>query len=55
MLSGIIFILVAWLVPELYEAHLWLSICLTIWGSLCILGSMLKWLLRFISAASEDY
>ncbi len=52
MISGIMFIIIAWSVSSM---PMWASICLTVWGSLCIMWSTLKVIVRFIKAGGEDY
>lgn len=56
MLSGIIFILISWLViPELPEPEhfLWLSIVLTVYGALKIMWSSYKVLYALFSANKD--
>lgn len=57
MLSGIIFILISWLVvpklPEFPEHFLWLSIVLTVYGALKIMWSLYKVLYALFSANKD--
>ena len=49
MISGIIFILISWLVPNF---PLWLAIVLTVFGAIKIQLSVLKYLLLFLKGAA---
>lgn len=49
MISGIIFILISWLVPNF---PLWLSIVLTVFGGIKIQVSALKYLILFLKGAA---
>lgn len=52
MISGIMFIIIAWCVSSM---PMWASICLTVWGSLCIMLSALKFAVRLFKVVGEDY
>lgn len=54
MISGSIFILISWLVIPHVPGLLWLSIILTIFGSIKILFSFFKFVVAFFKGSRED-
>lgn len=51
MISGIIFILISWLVPNFPQ---WLSIVLTVFGAIKIQVSALKYIILFFKGANSE-
>lgn len=49
MISGVLFIVLAWVLT----IPLWVSICLTIWGSVCIMASVVRLTLGFFRVALD--